>query len=116
VVTIDGCGGHLTWWCRECGQRTYGPPLGRHCTAVSEPAAVRISNLREPDTTVTTKEQRPRRMVRAPPIGHRRGSRALARNLVARPPAVTAAASSALEDGSHKPERPEGQRRKIRSR
>jgi hypothetical protein len=37
-------GGHLTWTCRECDQTVYGPPLNTHCSVITGPAAVRISN------------------------------------------------------------------------
>src|SRR4051812_27051617 len=38
-----GGGGHASWHCRTCDAVVYGPPLSSHCTALQEPATVRIS-------------------------------------------------------------------------
>jgi hypothetical protein len=41
-----GAGGHTSWHCRTCDAVVYGPPLNTHCTALDDPAAMRISNTR----------------------------------------------------------------------
>jgi hypothetical protein len=43
VCTGDG-GRHQTWRCEECGEITFAPELGPHCSVLDGPAAVRISN------------------------------------------------------------------------
>jgi hypothetical protein len=40
-------GGHLTWTCRACDQTMYGLPLGKHCSVLDGPGAVRISSKAE---------------------------------------------------------------------
>jgi len=34
-------GGHLSWFCLECGAVVYGPSVGASCRVLAGPAAVR---------------------------------------------------------------------------
>jgi hypothetical protein len=43
---------HFVWWyCLECDEPTYGPPLGIGCAVLDGPAKVRISNKPQPEQT-----------------------------------------------------------------
>jgi hypothetical protein len=41
-TAVCSCGDrHLTWFCSECGNTSYGPPLGLDCTVLNGPARIR---------------------------------------------------------------------------
>ena len=46
VACLGQGGGHTTWHSRTCDAMVYGSPLNVHCTALTGPAAVRLSNQR----------------------------------------------------------------------
>src|SRR5215213_834363 len=37
-----GGGGHTSWHCRTCDAVVYGAPMAAHCSALDEPATVRL--------------------------------------------------------------------------